>query len=206
MRHNRHRRAAVWMAALVWWLVRSTTAAGAPPAAHATIAMIIAPAQFRDEEFLAPKKCFEQAHCTVRVFSTTTNVVTGMLGAQVRPDALLATLDVRAFDALVFVGGSGAQTYWNDPRCHTLCRAAVAQGKVLGAICIAPVILARAGVLTNVPATVFPGVKHELQAGARYSTKPIVVAGRIVTADRPTSATTFAQALLRVLQSTPATP
>ena len=130
-----------------------------------------------------------------------------MLGAQVRPDALLASLDVRAFDALVFVGGRGAQTYWNDPRCHALCRAALAQGKVLGAECIAPVILARAGVLSNVTATVFPGVKDELRAGkARYTPNAVACAGRIVTSDGPASAAAFAQELLRVLRPAPVTP
>lgn len=206
---HRHARAA----ALVGWLVSTAAVVGiaatrGPAAApDATIAMVIAPAQFRDEELLIPKQIFEQAKCRVRIFSTTTNVVTGMLGARVRPEALLRDLDVRAYDAVVFVGGSGAQQYWNDARCHAICRAAVTRRKALGALCIAPAILARAGVLTNLPATVFPSAKQELLAGkARYTATPVVTAGRIVTADGPASAAAFARALLRVVRPATATP
>ena len=184
-------------------------ALAAPGAGHCmqvgrrfAVAMIVADSKFRDEELLQPLRLFNDTGCRVTIVSSTTNEVTGMLGARVRPQTLLTDVDVKQYDAIIFVGGTGAQAYWDDARCHAIARAAMCQGKVLGAICIAPVILARAGVLAGKRATVFSSVKQELAARKIVVENDAVVTdGTVVTADGPDSAVAFGHAILAALRA-----
>ncbi|MCD6082498.1 DJ-1/PfpI family protein, partial [Candidatus Aerophobetes bacterium] len=111
--------------------------------------MIIAEKNFRDEELFEPKKILEAEGVKVIVASTSFNTARGMLGGKVKPDMLLSEIKVDDYDAIIFVGGSGASQYWNDSLAHNIAKEAVEKNKVLGAICIAPVTLANAGVLTG---------------------------------------------------------
>jgi len=71
---------------------------------------------------------------------------------------------------------------------------------VVGAICIAPGILARAGILKGRKATVFPSEIEALKRnGAFYTALPVVIDGRIVTASGPEAAEEFGKALVKTL-------
>ena len=166
------------------------------------IAMIIAPDKFRDEELRVPLTAFKNAGFKVTVFSSKTSEITGMLGYKFTPDKKLSALNVNEFDAVVFVGGSGASVYWNDKRCHQICKSAVKQNKILAAICISPVTLANAGVLNGKKATVWPGVSKKLTArGAIFTGKPVTIDGNIITANGPKAASKFATAIISKLKS-----
>jgi protease I len=166
------------------------------------VAMIIAGRNFRDEELEVPRKIFEKLGAEVTIASSTTNTVTGMLGARVKPDMLFIDVKPRDYDAVVFVGGSGANEYWDNPMAHEIARETAGSGdKVLGAICIAPVTLARAGLLSGKKATVWPSEEKELRiAGAIYEGKAVVTDGNIVTANGPKSAKAFAMAIVDLLK------
>ncbi len=162
--------------------------------------MIIAHNEFRDEELQCPKAILEDAGITVTVASTTKNSVRGMLGAMVKPDVLLKDVRVEDYDAVIFVGGSGATEYWDDPVAHALARASCGSGKVLGAICIAPVTLARSGVLNGKRATVWVSEASELKAAkAGYTARPVEKDGRIITASGPSAAKEFGEELVKAL-------
>jgi len=60
---------------------------------------------------------------------------------------LISKINIDNYDAVVFVGGGGATEYFNDSIAHKIVKESIAKGKVLAAICIAPNILANAGVL-----------------------------------------------------------
>ncbi|GAG91518.1 unnamed protein product, partial [marine sediment metagenome] len=141
--------------------------------------MIIAERNFRDEELLEPKKILEDREIKVTIASTSLQDSRGMLGATVKPDILLSSVKVQGYDVIIFVGGSGASQYWNDPLAHSIAQKAVQKGKILCAICIAPVTLANAGVLSGKEATVFSSEISKLEAkGATYTGKPVQVEGK----------------------------
>jgi len=163
--------------------------------------MIIAQGNFRDEELLEPKKILEDAGVEVKIASTAIRPLKGMLGATITPDMLVSEIKVQDYDAIIFVGGTGASQYWHDPFAHKLAQEAVAQDKVLAAICIAPVTLANAGVLHGREATVWASEAEQLKRqGAKYSAKPVAIDAKIITASGPQAAKEFAQAILKALK------
>ncbi len=171
-----------------------------PPLEGKKVAMIIASQGFRDEELREPKEVLEAAGAEVVVVSSTLEESDGMLGMAVRPQLLLDSLRVADVDAVVFVGGVGAQEYWADSTAHALAWAAVDSGKVLAAICIAPVTLANAGVLSGKKATVWSSERDRLEGkGAVYTAADVEVDGRLVTANGPGAAREFGKRIVQLL-------
>ena len=75
--------------------------------------------------------------------------------------------------------------------------------KIVSAICISPVVLARAGILKGKKATVFPdseGIRELKKAGAIYIQKSVVVDGKVVTGDGPDAASRSAQEIIKLLK------
>lgn len=175
------------------------------PLKNKKIAMIIAFRDFRDEEYFIPKAAFEGAGFEVTTVSGFSGTATGVQGGEAKVDVLLDDLKVDDFDAVVFSGGTGAAKYLEDERAHRIAREAVEKGKILAALCIAPTILAKAGVLKGKKATVWSGlidktpVKILKEGGAEYLKGPVVVDGRIITANGPAAAEDFAQKIIESL-------
>lgn len=164
--------------------------------------LIIAPENFRDEELLHTREELERAGVTTTVVSSKKGEAHGMLGAKVIPDLTLDQVRVDDYDGVVFVGGSGSAVYFKDKKTLSIASEAFQKEKVVGAICIAPVILANAGVLKGRQATVFPGdyVRKIVGGGAIYQEKPVVVDGRVITANGPGAAREFGRALAKAIR------
>ncbi|MEW6095421.1 MAG: DJ-1/PfpI family protein [bacterium] len=165
------------------------------------ILMIIASSNFRDEEYLVPHKILEAQNLVIVTASSSLEISRGMLGAKVKPDILLSKVTVEDYEAIIFVGGSGSSEYWNDNTAHNIAQKAVAQNKILAAICIAPVTLANAGVLKGKRATVFSSETGKLrEKGVNYTGADVETDGNIITANGPLSAEKFAQAIVNLLK------
>ncbi len=163
--------------------------------------MIIAHEGFRDEELIDPKAVLEKNGIEVKVASTELSEAKGKLGAKVMPDMLFKDINMRDFDAIIFVGGPGSVEYWDDPLAHKLLKDAVSSGKVSAGICAASATLAHAGILKGKRATVFPGDSKELiNNGAIYTAKPVERDGQIITADGPASAQSFGEEIAKALK------
>jgi protease I len=164
------------------------------------IVMIVAPKDFTDQEYFDLRKVFENAGARVRVASTTTQPAVSHNLAKVRVDQAIPDIRLDQVDAIVVVGGMGAATYlMNDESLRNLLVAASKSNKVVSAICIAPAVLARAGVLRNREATCYAdktiiGVLK--MNGAAYLDRKVVVSGRIVTGNGPDAAKEFATTVL----------
>lgn len=164
------------------------------------VIMIIAPGSFRDEELFETKELLED-EATVQVASTTTEEVTGMLGGKIKPDMLINAIEYEDVDALVFVGGTGAVKYFNDEVVLKMAGEIYERGGILAAICIAPSILANAGVLEGKRATAFPSEKENLkEKGATYTGEGVTRDNRIITAQNPDFIKPFAKEIIKALK------
>lgn len=165
------------------------------------IVMIIAKNGFRDEEYREPRDIFEKNGIKVTVASSSLETSIGMLGAKVKPDILHKEIKVDEYDAVIFVGGMGSKEYWDDPTSHNIAKGAFAKGKLICAICIAPVTLSRSGILDGVRATVYVSEKDNIKSnGAIYTGKSVEIDGNIITSDGPSSAKEFGKAIIGALK------
>lgn len=164
------------------------------------ILIVIASSGFRDEEYAEPRRELEAAGATVTVASSALHTATGKLGLRVKPDVLIGNASAPDFDGIVFVGGPGSKEYFDDPVAHQLARTFFADGKLTSAICIAPAILANAGILKGRRATCFPSSEGILKAkGATFTGRSVECDDMIVTAVGPEAATEFGEKLVELL-------
>jgi protease I len=166
------------------------------------IALIIAFRDFNDEEYLIPKQALETVGFETVITSSNLGEAIGSYGAEATIDLLMKDLEVKDFAAIVFIGGSGSSKYFEDPNAHRIALEVVLEGKLLAAICIAPVILARAGVLKEKNATVWSSgfdksfINILKKEGANYMAKSVVIDGKIITASGPAAAKAFAAEII----------
>jgi len=166
------------------------------------ILMVLAPEDFRDEEYQKPRKVLEEMGAEVIVASKGVWEAKGMLGAKVKVDLDLSQVKIDDYLGVVFVGGIGASSYFNDENALNLARNFFEKGKIVGAICIAPSILANAGILSGKKATAFYSEEKNLvKKGTIYTGQPVTVDGKIVTANGPSAAEEFGRKLGEVLES-----
>lgn len=173
------------------------------------ILMIIAHENFRDEEYEIPKGIFERLGAKVIVASSDTTIAKGMIELTVKPDTLISQIDPIDFDAIIFVGGIGAEEYFDNETAHMIADSAYKAGKILGAICIAPMILAKAGVLRDKKATVWKSnetVENFKKYNVQYTNLPVVRSGKIVTANGPRAAKHFAEEIVILLKKDEGSP
>jgi len=169
----------------------------------ANVLMIIAQNGFRDEELSVPKNVLERAGHSVKVASITRNKAKGMLGAEVTPDIAVHEANVDFFDAFVVVGGVGSPELAQHREVVDIIRNANRQGKVVAAICLAPVVLAKSGILATKKATVSKSqdsLKLLKESEVVYVDEPVVVDGNIITAEGPSAAQDFGKEIVEMLK------
>ncbi|MFN0152161.1 MAG: DJ-1/PfpI family protein [bacterium] len=167
------------------------------------VLMVIAPEDFRDEELATPKAILEKEDAKVTVASTRAGTCEGMLGARVTPDTTLAAETAAKYDAIVVVGGGGSPAHlWGNTALHSILRDAKASNKVIAGICLSGAALARAGVLAGKNATVWrtdESIAEMREGKAKLADAPVVVDGRVVTANGPDAANDFGRKIAQLL-------
>jgi len=169
------------------------------------IAIIVALRDFRDVEYFVPREILEEAGAEIKTVSTKLGTAIGADGGDTEVNLLLRDLNPADFDAIVFIGGPGCLQYLDNEDSYRVAKETVEQNKILGSICISPMILAKAGVLVGKRATVWfnPMNKEPIRALERaqavYEDKPVVVDGKLVTANGPGAAREFGEAITKVL-------
>lgn len=168
--------------------------------------MIIAFRDFRDEEYFVPKEILEKSGIIVKTASNQKGTAIGADGGEVNVDLLVSEINPVEYDVVVFVGGPGCLENLDNEDSYRVAKETVSQNKVLAAICISPVILAKAGVLEGKKATVWSSsldkspVKILKENGAIYQSDSVVVDGKIITGNGPSAAKEFGEAIVKDLQ------
>ena len=156
---------------------------------------------FEEIEALTPVDVLRRAGLTVRTAGVGGRVITGSHGISVACDMTEDEVRAEEVDLLLLPGGMpGSKNLDASPIVDRLIREVNAHGGHLAAICAAPFILGRRGLLSGKAATCYPGFEGELK-GAHLSSLPVVTDGNITTAKGMGVALDFALELVRVLLS-----
>ncbi len=155
---------------------------------------------FEEVEALAPVDILRRAGREVQTVSITeSRTVVGAHNVPIVADALLSDVDLSQAEALVLPGGLPGST--NLDACQPLCQALAEhcqKGRLTAAICAAPMVLGRLGLLQGKKATCYPGFDTHL-AGATYTAALTERDANIVTGKGPGAALAFGFALLDYL-------
>jgi len=166
------------------------------------ILMVLPPNQYQEQELNVPREYFLSMGYQVHLATKGVKTATGMSGETVDVDLNLDDINLSDYVAVVFVGGEGIyyQELNRDPDFQKIAKSASAQGKLVAAICLAPWILADAGLLQGKKATA-SDTDHIKSKGAIVSEDAVVQDGKIITANGPSAAQEFAEAVVAALQS-----
>jgi len=170
---------------------------------------IIAQKGFQDHEFSESKKEIEAAGITVTVAAPTLNEATGKLGAKIIPQVSLSEVNIDDYDAIITIGGPGALTLGDHIEYFKILHDANKKSKIIGAICIAPKLLAKAGLLKERNATVWNEDNMQApfleQMGAKYTGELVTVDDTnlelVVTANGPNAANAFGKKIAELIKN-----
>ena len=151
---------------------------------------------FEELEAVTIIDVLRRAGVEVTVAALASSPVTGSHAIQIAADTTLDAVDARSFDAVVLPGGPAAKRLRDDARVLEIVRAAAASGKLVAALCAAPIALEAAGVRAGKRATVYPG---NALPSAELVEERVVIDGNIVTSRGPGTALEFSLTLVEAL-------
>lgn len=153
---------------------------------------------FEETEAMAPVDLLKRAGHDVETVSVShSHHVMGAHGVMIKADFCIDEVRIDSMDMLILPGGSGHK---NLEKCDILMKNVKKfqeKGKYLCAICAAPTILGRQGILKGKKATCFPGMEEGL-AGATYTGAEAEWDGNIITGRSAGCAIPFA---LRIIEA-----
>ncbi len=155
---------------------------------------------FEEVEAITPVDVLRRAGCEVVTVSVTgKKEVTSTRGLTVLADKLYAEADYEMADVILLPGGQpGSDNLNQHEGLRKQIKAFHGQGKIIAAICAAPLVLGGAGVLKGKRVTCYPGVES-LLTGATCTGNEVEVDDNLITGKGPGVALKFSLTLVEKL-------
>ncbi len=172
--------------------------------------LIVATDGFEESELFGPRAILTGKGASVALASLDLMPIQATVhddpGRTIRPDLAIEDARVEDFDALILPGGV------RNPDALRTCAAAIAlirqfaaSGKPVAAICHGPWLLVEADLVRGRTVTAWPSIRTDLRnAGATVLDEPVVTDGNFVTSRKPDDVAHFTDALVKLIESTPA--
>jgi len=155
---------------------------------------------FEEVEAVAVIDVLRRAGIEVLVAARAIGPVQGAHGIALQAEHELGVLDPEGLDGIVLPGGMpGTLGLVDDPRVLELVRLLHGSGRLVGAICAAPMVLAAAGIDAGRTVTSHPSVRDRLGAATVVDAPRVVVDGNLITSQGPGTALEFSLALVECL-------
>lgn len=152
-------------------------------------------------EALSPVDMLRRANIDVKTVGVTGKNVTSSCGITVAADIDIADVDLDSIDAVILPGGAvGVENLDNSKAVHQAIDTAVNADKYVCAICAAPSILGKKGLLDGVEATAYPTFMKYLD-NADASEKYVVTDGKFITARGAGVSVEFGLEIVKALSS-----
>lgn len=137
---------------------------------------------FEEMEAVVPYDYLKRAGVDIQLVGVTGKVVTGSHGVPYTCHITLDEVDLDQMEGLMLPGGMpGTNNLYASDAVRNFITYAVEQKLLIGAICAAPSILGRMGILRRRHATCFPGFENFL-LDAVVTQRPVTVDGNLITA------------------------
>lgn len=173
-----------------------------------TVLLIIGAQGYQPLEYGVTRDVLEKAGIKVVVASDKTGTACSMYTdgpySTAPVDILLSDVKAQDYDGIFIVGGAVLKAL-DTQTVHTLVQEIYKLNRPVGAICISPRILAKAKILEGKSATGWndDGLLNAIfkMYHVNYVQKPVVVDGKIITANGPQAAQEFGNAIIKILNS-----
>lgn len=153
---------------------------------------------FEEIEALEPVDIMRRAGLSVATVGIAGKTVKGSHGISVNADLDIGGVDADAMEMLVLPGGPGHELLDASNEVHYLINAAYSAGKYIAAICAAPSVIGKKGLLRDKKATCFPGYEDYLY-GADICADKAVTDGKFITARGAGAAGEFGFEIVKAL-------
>lgn len=170
------------------------------------ILMVIAHNNFRDEEFLIPKEIFENNNYNVDIVSDRKCISTGKLGYQINIKKSFEDIQnkIDEYCCISITGGNGSKDFlWENKILRNIIIDFYNKNKIIAAICISPIIFAKANLLKNKRVTFYKNDKeaYEImkQSQCIIENEDVVVDGNIITSNGPESSRIYGNKIIEIL-------
>ncbi len=156
---------------------------------------------FEEIEALAPVDFLLRAGVEVKTVGVSRRGCRGAHGISVEADILPREVELdENVQGIILPGGMpGAENLNNNEDVQAAIDFCAENNKIIGAICAAPFIIGRKGLLEGKNATCFPGFEEELK-GAKVLEDGVVIDGNIVTAKGAGVAWEFGAAICSLIE------
>ncbi|NLM97813.1 MAG: DJ-1/PfpI family protein [Halanaerobiaceae bacterium] len=154
---------------------------------------------FEEIEAITCVDVLRRAGIDVITASLKEKTVRGAHNLEIISDSFLADVKIDELDGIVLPGGMPGSINLRDSRdIIEIVKELYRRNKLIAAICAAPLVLERAGVITNKNITCYPGIEVDLKS-ASYTGDRVVVDGNIITGKGPGAAHEFAIKIVEYL-------
>ena len=151
---------------------------------------------FEITEAMAPLDVMRRAGLDVKTVGVTGEWVQSSHGVTVKADIALDEVAYDKMEGAILPGGMpGTHNLRSNGKVNECVRHCYESGKLVAAICAAPSVLGRMGMLRGRKATCFPGFEKELE-GAEYTGAHVETDGNVITAKGAGCALTFGHAIV----------
>ncbi len=177
----------------------------AAPLADRQVAVLVEEG-FDERELAGPIEALRNAGATVTIVGPTTGGTFRDKRGEVSVTADLAagTARTRSFDAIVIPGGYAPDRMRMRHAMVDLVSDAIADGRVVAAICHGPQVLISADALRGRTLTCWPSIAVDVKnAGGLYVDKPVVEDGNLITSRKPDDVPAFSEAIVRARAARP---
>ncbi len=163
--------------------------------------LVLVPPGFEEIEVVTPVDVLRRGNIKVilAAVGAQTLLLKGKHQLELKVDCFLEEVLEPSFDGLVLPGGPGMQMLLESQAVLSLVKAFDEQEKTLGAICGAPLVLYRGGLLEGRKYTAHFSVAHTLKH--IHLGSPVIVDKNLITANGPGAALPFGLELLKALSS-----
>jgi protein deglycase len=160
-------------------------------------AVVVLADGFEELEAIAPIDLLRRAGIKVTILGVSSLDVRGSHDIVIKAARLLKDFS-EPYDALILPGGPGHKHLLESSQVIEMVKTAFSRNLLCAAICAAPVVLAKAGILADKKVTCFPGNEDKL-AGGRFIDQKSITDGNVITSRGAGTAIEFALDIITYL-------
>ncbi len=157
--------------------------------------LIILADGFEEIEAFTVIDVLRRAENEVMVAGLVSNMVESARKVKVSADKRLLDVDPKQYDMLVLPGGPGYKNLLNSSAVLNIIKDFDKNKKYIAAICAAPAVLAKAGILEDKIATIYPGMENQLPKPREAK---VIMSENVITSRGPGTSMDFALKLAEI--------